>query len=106
MDLYVVKGEFPLLFGCPWLHPVELDWQIIKKLICLKTINQTTVIDTKGEFISKYAQLFSDDLGKMKGFQAKIDMKEDAISRHFKPRPVPIVLKEKVESAIGKLEND
>ena len=42
----------------------------------------------------------------MKGFHAKIDMKEDARRRYFKARSVLIALKQKVDSAISKLEND
>ena len=26
IDLYLEKGKFPVLFGRPWLHHVELDW--------------------------------------------------------------------------------
>ena len=71
IDLYIVKGKFPALFGRPWLHYVELYWQIVRKLICHKTINQTTIIDEKGEFMKKCSQLFSNNLGENEGIPSQ-----------------------------------
>ena len=54
---------------------------------------------------AQYTILFSDSLGKMKGIQAKIDVKDGAKPKYFKAQPVPIFLQEKVRADITCLEN-
>lgn len=61
-SLYVVKGNYVVLFGREWLHKIKLNWKEIK-LVPLNTLEQ------------KYAIVFSKELGEMRGIQANVSLK-------------------------------
>ena len=54
---------------------------------------------------TKYASLFDEGLGTVKGDTAHLKLKENAILQFFKPRPVPFALKEKIVEEIKQLES-
>ena len=54
----------------------------------------------------KYQEVFSDTLGMITPFQAKMSVKKDARPKFFKPRSVPFALRECVEHELDRLEKD
>ncbi|KAI0240482.1 hypothetical protein LSAT2_008781, partial [Lamellibrachia satsuma] len=50
--------------------------------------------------------VFSEGLGKLKDVQVKIHVKNGAIPRFFKARPIPYALKEKVENELDRLQHE
>lgn len=48
----------------------------------------------------KYASIFKEELGRVKGQKAKIHLKENATLHFFKPRSVPFAIREKVEQEL------
>ena len=54
--------------------------------------------------LNKYANIFGNELGKIQGFKAHLYIKKDAQFRIFKPRPVPLSVKPKIEEDLLRLE--
>ena len=56
--------------------------------------------------IDKYSEFFKNELGTLKGTKAKIHVDPQALPKFFKPRSVPFVLREKVESELDWLQKE
>lgn len=66
--------------------------------------NSLNIDKNEGEIImNKYAQLFSDELGTFNKYKINLKMRPDAKLKFFKPRPVPMALKPKVEKELDRL---
>ena len=59
-------------------------------------VHQTTA-DVKLSLLEEFAEVFRDKLGVLKYIEATVNIHESATPRFHKARPVPFVLKEKVE---------
>ena len=53
--------------------------------------------------LTKYEMVFNEGLGTVLGYEAKLVMKENAVPRFYKARPVPYAIKEKIEKELNKL---
>ena len=58
------------------------------------------------DLINKYASIFSDKVGTIKDFIAKINVKADAKPKFCRARTVPFSMKDAVEKEIDRLENE
>ncbi|XP_018398448.1 PREDICTED: uncharacterized protein K02A2.6-like [Cyphomyrmex costatus] len=56
------------------------------------------------KLLKEYSDVFDQPIGTIKGFKAKLMLKEDAIPRFFKSRPVPFALQNKVDKGLEKME--
>ena len=95
LPLHVVKRLGPSLFGRNWLEKIKIKWA------------DTNVVSSKpalDKVLLKHSTVFSDQLGTLKGTEAKIYIKEGTKPRFFKPRPLPYILKEKVETELDRLK--
>ena len=103
LKLYVVKGIGPPLFGRNWLEKIQLDWNSIssRNSSNLHSVQNDTSLDN---LKSKYAELFSDDLGNMKEITAKLYLKDNAKPKFMKARPVPYALQDRVHKELTRLE--
>ncbi len=54
--------------------------------------------------MNKYATVFGSDLGCFKGVEIKLSVHNDAKPKFYKPRPVPLVYKEKVSEELDNLQ--
>ena len=52
----------------------------------------------------EFPDVFSDGLGTVKHFRAKLSVAPDATPRFYRPRPVPYALKDGVEKELERLE--
>ena len=84
----VVKGHGSSLMGRDLLSKMQIDWQSVYK-VCNND-------DNVNKLLEQYNGLFSETLGKMKNFQAKLTLKKDAVPKFSKARNVPFALQEAV----------
>ena len=96
-NLYVVAGDGPSLLGCEWLRDSQLDW----KNLGIAHVAKTSPLEA---LLWKHKELFQDDLGTIRNFQAQLTVKPDARPQFFRPCPVPFALKEAVDQELDRLE--
>ena len=97
-DLYVVTGDGPTLLGRDWLKRVRLDW---------KSLGVAYVREKPPglqPLLQKYTAVFTEELGTMKEFSAKLAVRPGAKPRFHRPRSVPYALKEAVEQELDRME--
>ena len=94
LPLLVVEGEGPPLFGRNWLRKIQLNWGSIKHM--------TTELDC---LLRKHSDLFRNELGTLKGVQARLVVRPDANPRFYKPRAIPYALRGAIERDLERLEN-
>jgi len=92
----MVRGEGPPLLGRNWLKHFTLDWDRIKTVLQEK--------DELNNLLAKYADVFTNTLGKITPVKAKIAVAPSAVMRFHCPRQVPYALKPLVEQELDRLE--
>ena len=93
-----VRNKYPLL-GRDWLFRVKLDWpQIFEG----QGRSVHAVSMTASQLQEKYEEVFSDELGEIRGIEADIELDDDAKPRFFRSRPVPFPLRDKVNQELDK----
>lgn len=97
LSLTVLEGAGPSLLGRDWLQRFRIDWK------SLFVIHKSDLLE---EVLGKYETVFNEGLGTLKGYGAKIVVKENAVPRFFKARPVPYTIKDKIEEELNKLVED
>lgn len=96
LPLYVVSGNGPELFGRDWLSSIRVD---------LQGIHKVQTYDPKLQAIlDRFPELFNGGLGKAKGIKAELRVKDDAVPKFFKPRPLPFALREGVAKELNRLQ--
>ena len=102
LKLLVVQGSGPSLMGRDWLKVVKLDWRTIGRVALSESSLESRVTALQ----DKYQEVFSETLGTITPFQAKLSVTKDAKPKFFKPRSIPFALRERVESELDRLESD
>ena len=97
LPLLVIRGTGASLLGRNWLQKIRLNWQGIHQL------QQTPALQ---ETLQRYAEVFENELGEIKGMEARIDVNPQAQPRFCKARPVPFALKHKVEAELDRLQKE
>ena len=92
LPLYVLKVAGPALFGRNWLRHIKLNWHHISS-ITLENKNY----EAKLQALIQNTSIFHESLGTVKGVQAHLKMKAEAVPKFLKPRKVPYAMKEKTE---------
>ena len=95
LPLVVTSKAGPPLLGRNWLAALRLDWQSIFQVKTKLTLQ---------EVLGKYEEVFRDELGKVRGTQAKLYVEPEATPRYHKPRPVPYAWRQKVEEELDRLQ--
>ena len=62
--------------------------------------------DTVKATLDRHPKLFQEELGKLKGIQAKVHVDGDRVPVFFKPGPLPYATRRKVEEELQRLEQD
>ena len=91
-ELIVVDGEGPSLLGRDLLQRICLNWGEIMHMRVV------------GDILSKYADVFKDELGTLRGTTVKLTVDPNAKPRFCKPRTVPYAMKAKVEAELDRLQ--
>ncbi len=95
LPLYVVKGNGPSLMGRNWLQQIKLNWQSLN----MDSVPDSKVHDTDWQkqielLLQTHKNVFVDELGQMKTFEATLQLKPGAKPKFCKARPVLLVLKQ------------
>ena len=85
--------------GRDWLKVVRLDWREIGKVSVITASHVAALQE-------QYQEVFSESLGTITPYQAKLSVMPNAQPKFFKPRSVPYALRERVESELDRLEQD
>ena len=97
LSLLVIEGSGPTLLGQDWLQHIRLDWHSLNHV---DIDGQTSL---KG-ILQRHTEVFSEELGHLKGFTTKIHVDPDAVPQFCKARPVPYALRKRVEQELSRLE--
>ena len=93
LPLFVLKGEGPSLFGRNWLECVRLDWKRIHQ------VHGSSLQDV----LYRHQEVFGEELGMLKGYEAKIHIDAGATPRFCHARPVPYAISSGVAARWGTL---
>ena len=99
LKLTIVSGKGPSLLGRDWLQHVKLDWGEIEALAS----------HTEGSLdylIEKYNTLFTEGLGTIKTFQARLQVDPEGPPKFFKLRTAPYAIRGAVEDELDRLERE
>lgn len=99
IPVIVIKNGGPPLLGRKFLK--AFDIQICK----LNYSSQGLMTTASDKILAKFENLFDGQLGTFKMSKAVLRVKEEAIPKFFRPRPLPLAIKDKVEQEIEKLVN-
>ena len=91
--LYVIAGDGVNLLGRNWLSEVKLDWAILFNRCKEKpnNISKTNdIIERLENLVKNYSEIFSSELGTIKGVKAKINIKVNSQPKFMKARGVPL----------------
>ena len=95
LPLLVVKGRGPSLLGRNWLTQLCLNWQ---EIFSVRTNHSLESL------LKQHEGVFKDELGTLKGIEAKLHVDPQAKPLFYKARTVPFALREKVEQELERLE--
>ena len=98
VPIIVVSGTRKNLLGRNLLSQLKLDWGEIMHVCKRDPVQSGLLAEVPG--------VFSEGLGELKDVQVKIHVKNGAIPRFFKARPIPYALKEKVENELDRLQHE
>ena len=96
VPIVVVAGEMQNLLGRNLLTEFKLDWGEI-----MLVRNRDPV---HAQLMEEVPDVFKEGLGELKGMKVNIHVKDDAIPRFHKARPVPYATKQKVEDELNRLQ--
>ena len=95
--LVVIGGSGPSLFGRNWLKYIRLECRKIASI-------RTTRSEAVNTLIKQHQQLFTDKLGTVMPYKAKLQVQPQAAPRFFKPRQVPFAIRDAVGKELDLLE--
>jgi nucleoside-triphosphatase THEP1 len=99
MKLHVVSQGNTALFGRDWLQEIRLDWNQIHQIKTCETAPGSLT-----QITNRYSRLFSDELGKLSNFQAKLYLKDNVAPVFMRARTVPYAMRPKIEQELDRLE--
>ena len=97
LPLLVVEGEGSSLLGRDWLRSLQLDW---------KNIHRLQSDDSLERILACHKEVFSEGLGTLKGFKAKLHIDVGAKPRFCKARTVPYSMRGQVEKELDRLVSE
>ena len=89
-----MAGDGPSLWGRDWLAAIQLNWAHIKQV--------RTGLEP---LLQKYSEVFQEELGTLKGIEAKLVVKENAVPKFHKLRSVPYAIRGAIEKDLERLES-
>ena len=103
LELLIAQGAGPSLLGLDWLRVVRLDWRSIGKVSTSTSVSLEARVAVLQD---RYQEVFSEKLGTITHFQAKLSVKPEAAPKFFKLRPVPFAIRGRVANELDRLEQD
>ena len=99
IQLHIVDGNGPSLFGRDWLQKIKLDWRELHHLSGSATEQQLN------NLLNRHSQVFKDELGLIKGTTAKLAVDKNAQPYFCNFRSIPFSLRNQVEQELDHLQN-
>lgn len=87
--------------GRDWISHLEVN---LKHINAIESDNSIQKVLQKVLHKFMFTTVFNDDLGCLQGTTVKLQVHDDAQPKFYKPRPVPLLLKEKVEQELEALQ--
>ena len=103
LPLIVIEGSGTPLFGRNWLEQIQLNWFEFIKINGITSQRQNSPQGLQ-TLLMKYKEVFQEELEQCKGVKAHLYVKADATPKCFRPRPIPLSMKEKVEADLDRKE--
>ncbi len=104
LPVVVVAGNGPNLLGRGWLAELKLSWDQIKHERHVLQIQ--TGDDSLQKMLVRHSDVFKEELGTLRGLQAKIHISPEAVPRFFRPRSVPYAMRTKVDDELNSLQKE
>ena len=98
LPLVVVEGSGPSLLGRNWLQKITLDWKSIKQVQ-----TSPSTVTSLDKLLDKNKDLFKEGLGTMRGIEARLSIKEDAVPKFCRARAAPYALRQSIEEDLKRL---
>ncbi|XP_058828320.1 uncharacterized protein K02A2.6-like [Topomyia yanbarensis] len=110
LPLYVSNVKKHPLLGRQWMKAMRVDlnkiaYTDVNKIDTVTNSLQTMPAAVK-TLVEKYATLYDNSIGKIKGLSAKLCLKPNTNPVYIKSRPVPFSLRAVVENELDKLVNN
>lgn len=90
----IIKDGGPPLLGRNFLKTFGIEFS---------NLNYAEQINSQNGLLEKYGNLFDGTLGLFKKSQAHLHLKEGTYPKFFRPRPLPLAIKKKVEAELDNL---
>ena len=101
-NVLVVKDGACPLFGRDWLFKVRLNWSAIRD----ERKSLHSIVDADSDIVSEFADVFSDELGCISGYEAQICLSSIAVPKCVPARPVPYAIRSQVDRELDRLESE
>ena len=98
--LVVVNGDGPPFLGRNWLNKIKVDWHEIF------AVTESESVSSVSSVLNRHEAVFKPGLGTIKRHRADIRIKDGVSPVLCKARPVPYVVKEKVDREIEHIEQE
>jgi len=108
MHVHVIECSGPPLLGRDMILKSSLDLASFVNF-CEKTVNpgsDTCAVSLINSCIAEFSELFQPELGHCTKTKAKLCLKNDAVPKFFKPRPVPFARMQAVKDELQRLEEN
>nr|CAI5855960.1 unnamed protein product [Callosobruchus analis] len=99
LNLYIVQGDRNPLLGREWIRTLHINLQDLDEVNKISSSDDPDLQD----LLSKYKNILTPGIGKIKNIQAEIHLKEGTRPVFMKARPVPFALQPLVEEEIDNL---
>lgn len=110
LPLIVVKGAGPALCGRNWLQKLSLNWKKIKHAVEglpgqeVKLVGEITQLKSIADVLEVHSEVFKDELGTLRDIKATILVDPEVRPKFYKSRPLPFVMKARVDAELDRLE--
>ncbi|CAH8608874.1 unnamed protein product [Dicrocoelium dendriticum] len=95
LPVYVIPGDRPNLLGRDWIRAFPDTMNVVK------LVTEISGLET---LLKQHSAVFSEELGKLKEFQAAIKLKEGARPKFIKACTLPYAMRPKVEEELKRLQ--
>ncbi len=98
LDLHVTKCPSNLL-GRDWIAALGIQLGAITQVNAVGELPKKRL----SSLLASFDEVFNDELGTCRNFQAKLHLKPEAVPKFFKPRAIPLALKDSVGQELDRL---
>ena len=93
----VQKGNGPSLLERDWMDCFKINWDKVLEIKDIPSLEQV---------LENHKEVFSEQLGLLKGVEVKLALNPEAPPKFCKARPVPYAMRERVEMELRRLEKE